>query len=821
MIIQTSPLRIRYIFLMRDKAGIDGLFYASDRRLLDMSHLMNILWGLPRGTTEYLPSVPRKAFYNFILGFNSFAVHFVYEAHLNEEITKFLDKYPLKVLITKEEISDNTLEKIKNWVNRPIILVESAKLAIRMKSLFDSPVLLIDDITLPQFEQVLCDVTEKLMKDALYVKSLPWDKKQINILEKMPNLIRDKRESCFPAWPLRKNKIIESVDLLINRNRGHIDFQEIDFKSSEEVWARETVAAVYQCFAEMSLMEALAYFENNELTDNDFEALGVDKESLVDILRGDQEQFTQVVNTFMRRYDLLQRNHGIILWSPSINPYFQKKVYALINEVYKESFNKRIPERIMKAFLKDTGYILKFSPGKLFKGDKEMFQVFVLMMEEFARENDLFSNITSFFCLRNNRPRIKTPKLSSSFFGRMRELQNLILHDVTTPKTIKKFNKLWKELRRDLTNSVPEAIRNLLYRLPNIPIQIFSDLPIECMEINGTPILFGRELSRLPLSSANGLLMHYQVTEEPLYISKDINKPHVLLIDGVAEKDPVKSLTKNTINLLKSPEFLSVFSISGHEVNDVAELFCVIQEKKPFICLIDAHAKYDKEDDIGLFLIGNQNWNPWTDPLPYAPPIIILNSCQTSIVDGTFNTAANGLLANGTRSVIATLFPISAEIGSFICVRLFANLAAALTGEESLLTWRTVVSKTIMLNSYLDYFVQFIKYLAKKSPRDISKMDKFPLDYTARWNAKRNKDQAFHQKKFEDYVFETVSEVINDYGLIDQFRNFIDSHGVIPETSFFISLGTPESIITFDPERARDHFSTFSLTTVNSGSTES
>lgn len=463
--------------------------------------------------------------------------------------------------------------------------------------------------------------------------------------------------------------------------------------------------------------------------------------------------------------------------------------------------------------------MLKFFPTNVLKGDEEQEVVlFSLMLEEFSKENALLSNLTAFYALRNNRPRIKTPKLSSSFFGRIRQMQNIILQDVTTAKTVKKFGKLWKEFRRDLTNSVPKEIRDLLYHLPGVPLQLVSDLPMEWMEINGTPIMFSREISRLPLTSGNGLAWHYQLTEEPLHVSKDINRPHVLLVDGVTKKDPVKFYTRSTIELLESGEFSSVFSVSAYEVVDVADLFRVIREEKPFICLIDAHANYDTAEDIGYFMFGNQKWNPWKDPLPYAPPIIILNSCQTSVVDGTFNTAANGLLANGTRSVVATLFPISAEIGSYICLRLFANLAAALTGEESLLTWRTVVSKIIMLNYYLDYFLQFRHYLSRKSPADVVRMESFALDYPAKWNAK-TKEQAFRDNRFEDNVFETVSAVIKDYGLAEQFNRFIDQRGIIPETSFFISLGTPETIFTFDPKRGKDHFSMFSFTKVSTGHT--
>lgn len=804
---KTSPLRIRYIFLMSDdsKAGSDGLFFASDRRLIDLSRFLEVLIGLPRGTTEYLPSVPRKSLLNNIFGFNSFAIAFISESNFNNEAIGSLDNYPLKVLFLKEDMNEETVHILETWKNRPLILVERDDFASYLRLRFKSTVLPIEGLKLSEFEMELCNIVGSLMSESSYVQSLPWSDKQVEILKQLPDLIKNQKKSIFPVWPLRRNRMIAPIDLIINRNRGHIESQEMDIESSEELWVQESVSAAVRCFAEMSLMEALAYFENKELNDKDFVVLETDKASFLEILKGDQEKFDQVVNKFSARYDLLQRNHGLMIWSPTVNPYFHKKIFAVLKGAYNKSLGKRIPDRIFNAFLKDTGYKFKFSPKELLKDDqdKELQELFLELIEEYAKENNLLSIITTFFSLRNNRPRIKTQKMASSFFGRMRQLQNMVSQDQLGPETIKKFVELWKAFRTDLTNSVPVEIRDLLRSLPKMPIQFVSDLPLEWMEIDGTPLMFARELSRLPLTSANGLVSHYQITEEPLHISKDINKPVVLLIDGLLEEDRVKSLTKSTLDLLGSKEFSSIFDISRKEVRNKEELFHIIQEKKPFICLIDAHAEYDTTDDMGYLHVGNYRWNPWGEPLPYAPPIMILNSCQTSVVDGTFNTAANGLLANGVRSIVGTLFPISAEVGAYMCSRLFANLAAVLTGEDKLLTWRTVVSKTIMLNHYLDYFIQFKNYLMEKQPEKVCKLDRFVLDYTAKWNREKAKEQ----KTFEDIVFETVSEVMKDYGLVEEFNQFIERRGILPETSFFISLGTPESIFTFDPERAKNHFS--------------
>ncbi len=799
-----SPLRIRYIFLMRGekKNDVDGLFYASDRRLIESSMFLENLIMFPRSVSEYYKSVPRKAFLNTIIGYNSFGVTFVFESKFNHETILWLNAFPLRVLIiTEDRVTDNTLKLLDDWVKRPLILVRTSEFASYLRDRFKSPVLSFQEFKLNLFETELANTVDVLMADENYTKSLPWHAKQVEVIKQLPSLIRNQRKSIFPEWVLRKNRVIESLDLIINRNRGYISFHQKEIESMPTLWLQEMISCVYRCFAEMALMEVLAYYENSELNDRDLIALDIEKSAVIQILNGDYEKFEEIVAKFMKRYDLFTRNRGLIFWCPSINPYFHKKIFGVLNKAYSIKTGKRIPDRIVNALLRDTGYLLEFSPQTLLKDnkDKELERLLLAVVGEYSRENSLLSFITTLFSLRNNRPRIKTQKMSSSFFGRMRLLQNLLRQDTIGPKTINKFIKLWKEFRRDITNSIPEEIVILIGRLPRMSIQFFSDLPLEWIEINGTPIMFTRTISRLPLTSPNGLLLHYQITEEPLKISPEFGKTVVLLIDGILKKDQVKSFTRTTLDLLKSGDFSKMFDIYEEEVFDKESLFQLIQEKKPFICVIDAHAEYNVEDDVGYLHIGNYKWNPWVDRIPYAPPIMILNSCQTSVVDGTFNTAANGLLANGVRSIIATLFPVSAYVASYICIRLFANLMAAMTGEDKLLTWKEVVSKTIALNHYLDYFLPFSLYLAEKKSEKKHRLDNFMFDYVAKWNTQKVK----RGTPFEDVVFNTVLAVLKEYDLSDEFERFMEQRGVLPETAFFVSLGTPESIEIWDTERAK------------------
>lgn len=319
-----TPLRILYIFVMPDDGtcGPDGLLYSSDRRLIELSSFLGILRGLPRGISEYFKLAHKKSFLSTVIGYDSFSIRFVCESNLNKEFMDLSDIYPLKVIVLRDAVDDKTINALKGWSKRPLILTESPSLAEKLRSVFDSPIISLTELNLETFEEKLCEVVDGLMAIPSYVRALPWSTGHIEVLSKITSNIKAKRDSLFPKWPLRENRMISTIDLIINRTRGHVDYETVSIESSEELWIKTLISSAYQCLAELALMEVLAYFENEELSEEDLRALDISNEDLAEILKEDFELYSSYIEKFKKRYDLLHRNNGILLWCPSINPYF-------------------------------------------------------------------------------------------------------------------------------------------------------------------------------------------------------------------------------------------------------------------------------------------------------------------------------------------------------------------------------------------------------------------------------------------------------------------------------------------------------------------
>src|SRR3546814_10624722 len=78
------------------------------------------------------------------------------------------------------------------------------------------------------------------------------------------------------------------------------------------------------------------------------------------------------------------------------------------------------------------------------------------------------------------------------------------------------------------------------------------------------------------------------------------------------------------------------------------------------------------------------------------PPIVILSACDTHAADRNHATAANGFLALGSRSVLASVFPLHASQAAIFTARLIYRVSdyipAAIKLFERSLTWLEVVS---------------------------------------------------------------------------------------------------------------------------------
>lgn len=203
------------------------------------------------------------------------------------------------------------------------------------------------------------------------------------------------------------------------------------------------------------------------------------------------------------------------------------------------------------------------------------------------------------------------------------------------------------------------------------------------------------------------------------------------------------------------------------------------------------HGSYNKYEDTGFLLIGGERTKIWDLKPSVMPPIVLLAACESAVLAETHNTPANAFLILGARTVLATYFPVQADLTAILYRRIIVNLFEAIKGRDDMRTWQGVVSKTLMLNRYLDYVIQFSGWLKRKRRAQIPA--EFFREYTYRWNSSGFKNMAEGYKRCPELIQEALAHFSKD--IAQDFNDYVRNTQPVQHTMFFSQLGSPETIL--------------------------
>src|SRR5438045_836761 len=116
--------------------------------------------------------------------------------------------------------------------------------------------------------------------------------------------------------------------------------------------------------------------------------------------------------------------------------------------------------------------------------------------------------------------------------------------------------------------------------------------------------------------------------------------------------------------------------------------------------VFDGHGGHEAAS-VGKLYLKGKRVDVWSlkERAPRVPPIVVLSACDTHAADRNHATTANGFLALGARTVLASVFPLDARTAAIFTARLLyrvsAFLAAAVEDFDQALTWSEVVSGMI------------------------------------------------------------------------------------------------------------------------------
>mgnify|MGYP000454036122 CR=1 FL=1 len=347
-----------------------------------------------------------------------------------------------------------------------------------------------------------------------------------------------------------------------------------------------------------------------------------------------------------------------------------------------------------------------------------------------------------------------------------------------------KLNKMFVKYSNKLKENISIKLLDVAISKKNRVFAI-CDFPIEWINLEGLPIMFTHEISRVPSTPGNLLIQMGLGGQKVQLPYESLTK--ILIIKSFDKDDPIRNHISDKIQKYKDLGEYDNLKIEIIDVLDENELHDALSKFNGAIVIFDCHGGHGGYEKESWLMIGNDkvsfNNSIYKSKIP---PIVLLSACSTHPIDGSHASVANSLFSNGALSVLGTYAPISSNHASTFITRILHRVSkyVPLITCSSPISWRRIISdffKMSYCRDVLTLFMDELKILSPENYRKIHiKLNLYINTSSIEWN---------NQLKL---MLQAECQLSNDE-LDDIFMNklqFVDS-------MLYTQLGRPENIVIF------------------------
>lgn len=763
---QPSNYYVAWLAILADEPGREEVtpFYQVSEDLCALSPFFDLISQVPPSLHGFSKNFHR---YNHAaMTMNRFAHWIVtcYQHNFAGPIVSGLDSYIAKVIFLHAIPSANTLSLLRRAFRlQPIVLCKNSE-SLKACSEAGIPALKFDDMK-----------AKDLMSEIGKLFSIPLhdlQKAGFSEDEMLPaRMVADHPgahnfgESKLTQYPTTSLRFLLPNETLINviRRRGLPRASKRPPKrdKSVQLMLQSSFASFAHRLADYLLVEAQQ--RPDPTLDPQLQA------AVTTYLQSSSpNDYDRLVSVAEQHLDTYARGESLILCCPAIH-----------KESIEHVLSPKVPSRILKyLFKKKTEDYLTWIDPRDFRSTREQL-LFMGLMHYAEMENAYFSSLLTLYSTAARWPVIRTPQLSSALFGHLRQV-----YQAHSSGTVSAVSNRIAAFDRTLKEEIPKEVIDFMAKHPCAHAKIFSDIPLEWLTLHGVPLMFQTVVSRIPLRPGNHAIIHFDESRDTLRFSRK-EVEDVLIIDCTDDNDEVGRYSLILHDVISECGFKS----RHRRVSTLQEYKDVLNEEAPHILVHWGHGSYDTRQDRGYLHIRKEKTEVWDWKGVAIPPIVLLAACETSALARTHNNPANAWIAFGARSVLATLLPVQADLTCTLFGRIFANLMESVSGTQVLENWSIVVSKTIILQRYLDFLYGYKEWRSKRRLPPVPQ--EFLLEYPYRWN-KTVKSLVEGYRACTNLMREAFAFFGEEFAT--SFDSYLKLETVMPNTMFFTHLGSPETI---------------------------
>jgi hypothetical protein len=469
-----------------------------------------------------------------------------------------------------------------------------------------------------------------------------------------------------------------------------------------------------------------------------------------------------------------------IIYCPSTYAHLYKSNSKFWNDIFRE-----IPKdhkTVMKTMLiRNEGYgnaSLEI-PSSLFNGPS----IVMHLIRERQKELEFYSNVVATIAASQMIPAIRLPNSVMLHHDTLRTVSDLIKRP--SNKSIKNLNKKIIKYNYELKKDIGIELFDLCFKDIH-KIMAIVDFPLEWITYQGIPLMFQKEISRIPSTPGN-LFSHLALSGQKINITSESLRK-ILIIRSFSEDDKIRDHLKIALDVFSKSGSYKGMDIEFVDAANITDVVSALNEFEGMVAIFDCHGDHGGATENGWLNIGEEKLDSWDlARVARVPPIVILSACSTNAVDGSHASVANGFFRSGALSVIGTYAPIYADHAGIFVARLLYRISAfvPLVAQYKAISWREVVSGFFRM-SYATDVLKGMRYDLKIITDEQYKA----IHLKANTIINSGSEQWFDEwvASFDEvcsFDREKVVEILN--------QNF---HFV--STMLFSQLGKPENIVIYD-----------------------
>lgn len=348
----------------------------------------------------------------------------------------------------------------------------------------------------------------------------------------------------------------------------------------------------------------------------------------------------------------------------------------------------------------------------------------------------------------------------------------------------KSIAKRVRRFGQTLTNTLHPQLRQALAEYPGEVVGI-SDLPLEWINIDGVPLCFARDVSRIPETVISNVMSQFARNSRSSFeVTKD-TPARTLVVCGAPAGDGIAENFDMLVELNRRHEIKTACRFERCHSRD--HFYGLVKEFRPEFLIVDSHGRFVANETGTELMIGDEQLTG-DDVIANLPqiPLVMLSTCWGAPLYGCSNTIAHAFFETGSYAVTTSFLPLNVQKGGVLYTRVVRNLEYAVEHPVHR-NWASFVSHNVRTSFFDDLMTRAIARFGSEELR------------TA--DAYANKRQVWQMNTMSTErraaAFRATSEIVaacfpsESQGKV---RNLLQTSSYLPEFMFYTTLGRADLV---------------------------